>query len=543
MSTRREFLTYASLTALLTHLGKGALAADSAEQARPFSFDGLIEQAQVDALKPYRYPNTDSDALLTKLDYAAHGQIRFKPELALFAKGPGQFPVTFFHLGSFFRTPVRVYALDNGVAREIVYDPANFDMPGDSPAHALPRNSGFAGFRIQESRLGNQTKLPWQQNDWVAFLGASYFRAIGELYQYGLSARAIALDVAEAGKAEEFPAFTHIWFEPPKDLHATSMTLYARLDGPNICGAYRFVIDRTQGVIMDVDCTFFLRKSVRRLGIAPLTSMFWFSETAKRTAADWRPEVHDSDGLALWTGSGERIWRPLNNPPRTVVSAFSDHQPKGFGLLQRDRNFDHYLDGVNYQRRPSLWVEPLGDWGEGSVQLMENGTDDEIHDNIVAMWVPSAPAEAGNRYTLRYRLHWLAQEPYASPLAMCLATRLGKGGQPGQPRPAGVRKFVVEFQGAPLEKLAPGVKPEAVISCSRGELGLVFTEAVPDGVVGHWRAQFDLAVDGKQPVELRLFLRLDGQPLSETWLYQYHPFNSDSTAIGVASMADTGNRQ
>ncbi len=543
MSTRREFLAYASLTALLTHLGKGALAADSAEQAGPFSFEGLIEQAQVDALKPYRYPNTDSDALLTKLDYAAHGQIRFKPELALFAKGPGQFPVTFFHLGSFFRTPVRVYALDNGVAREIVYDPANFDMPGDSPAHALPRNSGFAGFRIQESRLGNQTKLPWQQNDWVAFLGASYFRAIGELYQYGLSARAIALDVAEAGKAEEFPAFTHIWFEPPKDLHATSMTLYARLDGPSICGAYRFVIDRTQGVIMDVDCTFFLRKSVRRLGIAPLTSMFWFSETAKRTAADWRPEVHDSDGLALWTGNGERIWRPLNNPPRTVVSAFSDHQPKGFGLLQRDRNFDHYLDGVNYQRRPSLWVEPLGDWGEGSVQLMENGTDDEIHDNIVAMWVPSAPAEAGNRYTLRYRLHWLAQEPYASPLAVCLATRLGKGGQPGQPRPAGVRKFVVEFQGAPLEKLAPGVKPEAVISCSRGELGLVFTEAVPDGVVGHWRAQFDLTVDGKEPVELRLFLRLDGQPLSETWLYQYHPFNSDSTAIGVASMADTGNRQ
>ena len=185
----------------------------------------------------------------------------------------------------------------------------------------------------------------------------------------------------------------------------------------------------------------------------------------------------------------------------------------------------------------------MGDWGEGSVQLMENGTDDEIHDNIVAMWVPSAPAEAGNRYTLRYRLHWLAQEPYASPLAVCLATRLGKGGQPGQPRPAGVRKFVVEFQGAPLEKLAPGVKPEAVISCSRGELGLVFTEAVPDGVVGHWRAQFDLTVDGKEPVELRLFLRLDGQPLSETWLYQYHPFNSDSTAIGVASMADTGNRQ
>ncbi|WP_223841672.1 MULTISPECIES: glucan biosynthesis protein [Pseudomonas fluorescens group] len=522
-------------------LGRGALAADTADPASTFSFEGLIEQAQADALKPYTYPSTASAALLARLDYAAHGQIRFKPEHALFAKGPGKFPVTFFHLGSFFRTPVRLYVLDNGIAREIVYDPAHFDMPGDSPAHALPRNSGFAGFRIQESRLGDQARLAWQQNDWVAFLGASYFRAIGELYQYGLSARAIALDVAQAGKAEEFPDFTHIWFEPPKNQHTNAMTLYARLDGPSICGAYRFVIHRTQGVVMDIDCTFFLRKNVGRLGIAPLTSMFWFSETAKRTAADWRPEVHDSDGLALWTGNGERIWRPLNNPPRTLVSAFSDRQPKGFGLLQRDRDFDHYLDGVNYQRRPSLWVEPLGDWGEGSVQLMENGTDDEIHDNIVAMWVPSAPAEAGNRYALRYRLHWLAREPYVSPLAVCVATRLGKGGSPGEPRPLGVRKFVVEFQGAPLEKLAPGVKPEAVISGSRGALSRVFTEAVPDGVAGHWRAQFDLSVDGKDPVELRLFLRLDGQPLSETWLYQYHPFHSESTAIGTPSTADTGN--
>ncbi|MGR0140079.1 glucan biosynthesis protein [Pseudomonas sp. RSP] len=530
MSTRREFLTYASLAALLPALNRTALAA---EQASPFSFEQLIEQAQADALKPYIYPSTASAALLEKLDYRAHGQIRFKSEQALFAKGPGQFPVTFFHLGSFFRSPVRMYVLDNGAAREIVYDPAHFDMPADSPAHALPRNSGFAGFRIQESRLGNQAKLAWQQNDWVAFLGASYFRAIGELYQYGLSARAIALDVAQAGKAEEFPDFTHIWFEPPKHEHAQSMTLYARLDGPSLCGAYRFVISRQQGVIMEVDCTFFLRHNVSRLGIAPVTSMFWFSEAAKRTAADWRPEVHDSDGLALWTGNGERLWRPLNNPPRTMVSAFSDRQPKGFGLFQRDRNFDHYLDGVNYQRRPSLWVEPLGDWGEGSVQLMENGTDDEIHDNIVAMWVPSTPAEAGNRYTLRYRLHWLADEPYPSSLARCVATRLGKGGQPGLARPAGMRKFVVEFQGAPLEKLATGIKPEAVISCSRGELSLIFTEPVPDGVAGHWRAQFDLTVDGQDPVELRLFLRLEGQPLSETWLYQYHPFRSESTAIGT----------
>ena len=157
-------------------------------------------------------------------------------------------------------------------------------------------------------------------------------------------------------------------------------------------------------------------------------------------------------------------------------------------------------------------------------------------------FVTGTDTEVGKTRVSAGLLHWLAQEPYASPLAVCLATRLGNGGQPGQPRPVGVRKFVVEFQGAPLEKLAPGVKPEAVISCSRGELSQVFTEAVPDGIAGHWRAQFDLTVDGKDAVELRLFLRLDGQPLSETWLYQYHPFNSESTAIGTPSTADTGNR-
>jgi glucans biosynthesis protein len=252
--------------------------------------------------------------------------------------------------------------------------------------------------------------------------------------------------------------------------------------------------------------------------------MYWYSETMKAKAVDWRPEVHDSDGLALWTGGGERIWRPLNNPARTLVSAFSDENPRGFGLLQRDRAFDHYMDGVYYERRPSLWVEPLGAWGKGAVQLIEIPTDDEIHDNIVVAWVPAEPARAGQRLSLSYRLHWLADEPYRAPLARCRATRLGNGGQPGLPRPKGVRKFMVEFAGPTLEQLPFGVKPEAVLWASRGTFSYVFTEAVPNDVPGHWRAQFDLTVDGTDPVEMRLFLRNGTEILSETWLYQYHPF-------------------
>jgi len=235
--------------------------------------------------------------------------------------------------------------------------------------------------------------------------------------------------------------------------------------------------------------------------------------------------VHDSDGLAMWTGWGEHLWRPLNNPPRTMASAFADQNPKGFGLLQRDRVFDHYLDGVYYDRRPSLWVEPIGQWGKGAVQLVEIPTNDEIHDNVVAMWVPETPAKAGTEANFRYKLHWLADEPYPTPLARCVATRLGNGGQPGRPRPKGVRKFMVEFLGGPLVSLPFGQTPEPDLWASRGTFSdYRITEAVPDGVPGHWRTQFDLIVSGTDPVEMRLQLKLGKQVLTETWLFQYHPF-------------------
>jgi len=533
MNSRRSFLAAGGASLLLTALR--AAASEAAPRGLrlgkpvPFAFDALVERARVAARHPYVPPPVLPRDVLQRIDYEAHGKIHFKPEYALFADGPGPFPVTFFHLGRYFQTPVHMNVVAGGKAREIEYDPAYFDMPADSPAQALPRGAGFAGFRLQESRLGDQAKLDWHKNDWVAFLGASYFRAIGGLYQYGLSARGIAVNVALADRSEEFPSFTHFYFETPTD-DSDAMTVCAYLDGPSITGAYRFVLRRPAGVAApvttDVEAALFLRSDIERLGLAPLTSMYWLSETLK-SAVDWRPEVHDSDGLALWTGAGEHIWRPLNDPRSTTVSAFVDADPRGYGLLQRDRNFDHYLDGVNYDRRPSLWVEPLQPWGAGAVQLVEIPTDDEINDNIVAMWVPQEPARAGASYRLNYRLHWAADEPFPTPLARCVATRLGRGGQPGQPRPPGVEKFIVEFLGGPLATLPFGVKPEAVLSTTRGQFSQVFTEAVPDGVAGHWRAVFDLTVDrtadGTGPVDLRLYLKTAEQTLSETWLYQYLP--------------------
>ena len=401
MIDRRHLLASATATAALAASG---FAPDALAQqglnlgaAEPFSYDALKARIREMARRPYGAPQPSRPDVLWKIDYDQHGKLRFRTDLALWANGPSPWPVTFFHLGRYFQKPVRMHVLEAGRSREILYDTAYFEMPTDSPAHELPKNSGFAGFRFQESRDG---RLDWRKNDWVAFLGASYFRAIGELFQYGLSARGLAIDTVVYNVPEEFPDFTHVWFETPAP-DAEAVTVYALLDGPSVVGAYRFVMRRGKAVVIDVDSTIVLRRDVARLGIAPMTSMFWYSETIKPTAIDWRPEIHDSDGLSLWTGSGERIWRPLNNPRGTQVSAFSDTSPRGFGLAQRDRNFDHYQDGVYYDRRPSLWIEPQGAWGAGSVQLVENPTDDEIHDNIVAMWVPAGapPSRAANTPT------------------------------------------------------------------------------------------------------------------------------------------------
>lgn len=483
---------------------------------KPFAFAALTERAKTAARAPYKEPYRPAPELVKRIGYEAHGKIRFKTDHALFAQGVGMYPVTFFHLGMFFQKSVKMHEVRAGQAREIVYSPSYFDMPADSIARKLPKDSGFAGFRLHEAK----TRSDWKTQDWTAYLGASYVRAIGSLGQYGLSARGIAVNTTATGP-EEFPDFTEFYIEPAAT-EKDPVVVYAYLDGPSVTGAYRFALQRGTGVLMDVECALYPRKDIQQLGVAPLTSMFWFGEYGRPERIDWRPEVHDSDGLALWNGAGERVFRPLNSPSRVITSSFFDKSPKGFGLLQRDRNVENYLDGVNYDLRPSLWVEPLGDWGEGSVTLIEIPTDDEIHDNIVAFWTPKAAAKAGSELRYRYKLHWQANEPYpASDMATVVATRMGRGGEPGKPRPKGVNKFVVEFAGKALENLAKTDKLSAQVNSSRGAITLNFVEPVPR--TKRHRAQFDLTVTGTEPVELRLFLRKNKQTISETWLYQFEP--------------------
>lgn len=506
---RRALLGAAGALVLAPGLARLARAASPA----PFSFDTLVERARQLAGAPFRPPPRPGAAVLEGIDFDAYQRIRFRPEYALFAEpGRAGCTVQLFHPGRFFKEPVGIHQIRAGRAETVPFSSRMFDYQDPTLARALAPGTGFAGFRVMN---------PGAPTDWLAYLGAAYFRGSGPDGQYGQSARAIAVNTAMP-YPEEFPRFTDFFIEM-NDPAGCTVTVHALLDGPSVAGAVRMVCRRADPVTQDVTVRLFLRRDIERLGIAPLTSMYWYGERDRRPGADWRPEIHDTDGLSLWTGTGERLWRPLANPGTVRTSAFADPGVRGFGLLQRDREFDHYQDdGAWYDRRPGAWVEPLGDWGPGAVELVEIPTDGEVEDNIVALWRPRAPARAGDALAFDYRLHWVRDEPYPPGTARVVHTFSGRTGRPGHPaadRPG--RKYVIDFAGPALEPLAQRFDVSAVVSASRGEVSGAYALKV----VGtrRWRALFDLHADGAEPVDLRCFLRLGDQTLTETWVYIHLP--------------------
>jgi len=496
-----------------------ATAATGNGAAQPFDFAWLKGQAHFLASNVYQESKDTVPPAMSKLGYDQYQSIRFRGDHSLWGDAGTAFRLQFFHVGRTFSQPVHMYEVVDGQSREIVYDPAMFewDKSGIDPS-TMKDHAGFAGFRVQ-------FVTNWRA-DVAAFLGAAYFRAVGgDTRQYGLSARALAVDTAFP-RPEEFPRFTSFWFErPAKD--SGTMTMYALMDSPSIAGALRMQISPGGTLIMNVESALYPRKPIERLGIAPLTSMFFYGENDKRGANDWRPEIHDSDGLSMWTGAGEWIWRPLVNPPQLHFNAYSDDNPRGFGLLQRDRDFDHYQDdGVYYDRRPSLWVEPkagpAGGWGKGTVDLVEIPTVDETFDHIVAFWNPLDKPKPGQELLFSYRLYWGTHMPYSSPLATTLATRTGIGGTVGVKRTYYSWHFAVDFAGGELGALAKDAPVEAVITTSRGTTEHVTAHFVQE--FNGYRALFDIKPDDAVgPIDLRLYLRVDGRPLTETWIYQWTP--------------------
>jgi periplasmic glucans biosynthesis protein len=497
MIDRRQFL---ATTAALA-LAAGRTGAVSAQEDAGFSRSVVLEQARVLAAEPFVPPEPLPEALqnLSAQDFAA---IKYRDEGRLFLDPPTGFAVDLIHSGFIYGIPVQISVVEAGVERRIAFDPALYAY-GAAPQFDAGASVDFAGFRGLTALNAPDTLTPF-----VVFAGASYFQAIARNQVFGLSARGLAIGTGEP-EGEEFPFFRAHWIEAPT---GDRMVVHSLLDGPSATGAYRFTIRPGDETTIDVEATIFVRQEIAHLGLAPLTSMFLFDAKDRMEHDDLRMGVHDSDGLAMWNGSDERLWRPLHSPRLLQISAFSDSGPRGFGLIQRERRFSEFEDlNARFDRRPSTWVEPIGDWGRGHVVLVEIPTTEEVHDNIVAYWRPVGPTPAGSEISLTYRLHWGWDAPDPGGLLRVVRTLIGAG-------PDERRRFVIDFAGDGQ----PVVRPSAVQLAAQANPGALHDPLISENPeVGGLRLSFDLDPEGNDHIELRIDLRSGDRPIAETWVFRW----------------------
>ena len=499
-------------SALLHALAALAVAALPA-RAAAFGLDDVAERAHRLAEKPFLDAKGRVPDWLLKISYDQWREIRFRPERALWRDRKAPFQVQFFHPGLYYNRTVRVNVVEAKGIHPVDFSPDQFDYGKNDFASRVPQNLGYAGLRAH---------YPIKTRDYfdevIVFLGATYFRAVGKDEGFGLSARGLGIDTAESW-GEEFPFFKEFWLVSPAP-QADRLTVYALLDSPRLSGAYRFVVRPGEQTAVDVECRLFLRKEVRKLGIAPLTSMFFHGENTNRPFDDFRPEVHDSDGLLLGFASGEWLWRPLENRRTLNVNRFRMERPRGFGLLQRDREFDHYQDLETYpERRVSAWVEAGGDWGAGSVELVEIPSPSDTNDNVVAYWVPESAPKPGEPAAFSYTLYWYGDDPARPPGGRAVATRRDGG------TAKDAQRFVIDFAGKKLAAIPADRVLHGVVTVAGGaEAGELLEEhVVKNPFTGGWRLTFQVRPKRREPLELRAFLEQGGDTLTETWSYVILP--------------------
>ncbi|MGD8971264.1 MAG: glucan biosynthesis protein G [Desulfobacterales bacterium] len=498
------------------------------EAAPTFTFEDVVAKAKELAAQPFQDPKDSVPDFLLKATYDQWRDIRFEPDKSLWRSENLPFEVQFFHLGFLYDRPVKINEIDAEGLAEIPFAADLFNYGANDFKTKLPENLGFAGFRLH---------YPINRKDYrdevAVFLGASYFRAVGKNMGYGLSARGLAIDTA-LDSGEEFPYFREYWLVRPA-LNEKEVVVYALLDSVSLAGAYKFVVRPGEATLIKVEATIFRRREVGKLGIAPLTSMFLYGEnTNQRSTDDFRPEIHDSDGLLIADGTGEIIWRPLVNPQRLLINAFQLNNPKGFGLLQRDLDFDHYQDlEARYDKRPSVWIAPVGEWGKGSVELIQIPSSNEIDDNIVSFWVPASLPDLKEPISFAYTMSWHfpADDPNAG--GYVSATRTG------MVRDKNLRLFIIDFKGGKLDKL-PDALPvdtplEGIVDLGEGST-IVEKHLVKNEPNGGWRLVFQLKSDNEGPLdkvlpkpknqpslEMRAYLKEGQDILTETWSYGFLP--------------------
>jgi glucans biosynthesis protein len=484
-------------------------ATKSNKKKATFGFEDLAKRAEKLARSQYKDPRGQVPDWLLQISYDQWRDIRFKPESSMWRGKNSNFEVQFFHAGLFYDRTVRIHEVDAQGVRDFPFNPNQFDYGKNDFASRVPQDLGYAGFRVHYP-----IKQAGYKDEVIVFVGASYFRAIGKQHVYGLSARALAVDTA-LPSGEEFPYFKEYWLVRPAP-GARELEIYALLDSPRLTGAYHFTIYPGDQTLVDVESRVFLRKKVGKIGIAPLTSMFFGGENSLQKVEDYRPEVHDSDGLLLFDATGEWTWRPLRNPRTLAVNSFRMTNPRGFGLIQRDRDFEHYQDlETRMETRPSVWIAPTGDWGAGSVELVQIPTQADIHDNIVAYWVPEQPAEPAKPLDFAYRMTWYSDDATRPPAGRVIASRRDRGTLEDGYR------FVIDFQGRQLETLSAETVLQGVVTVGEGEL--LEQQVVKNPVNGEWRLTFQVRPRGGNPVEMRAFLKKGEEALTETWSYVLEP--------------------
>jgi glucans biosynthesis protein len=460
-----------------------------------FSWEMLDALARDVAAKPYaRRPLVPQE--WRELTYDQYRAIRFDTARVFWTGTGSTLEFDLFPPGLYFPHSVEVNMVEDGIARRVPFDMSLYEtheiVPDDLP---VDDRLGYSGVRLRA-----EIAKPGVFQEYAVFQGASYLRMVPRDLVYGLSARGLAVNTA-APEGEEFPDFTRFWIEKPAP-GAQRHRIHALMESPSVTGMYHFTVDPYgDSVDVDVRCTLWPRNELANVGIAPLTSMFYFDATMRDRVNDFRPAVHDSDGLTILNGNGEMLWRPLSNPRRLQVSSFVDSNPQGFGLAQRSRRYSDFHDlEAMYHLRPSLWITPAGDWGQGALTLIEIPTDKEIFDNIVAYWRPREPLAAGSEHAFTYKMSWTGEIPEQKPVARVLGTRIGRG------FPHNLRQLVtIDF--APHAAL-PEDYDDLVIHVSSASL-----ETTP-GLIQ--RNPGDVTV-----AEIRAQLFHEGRAVTEVWLYRW----------------------
>jgi glucans biosynthesis protein len=501
----------------------------AASESAEVNLDYVAQRALERAQTPFHSPRADLPKVLRQdnLDYDKYREIRFRRDRALWSADDLPFRIEFFHPGYLYQEPVHVNEFTLTHTQPIRFVQDFFDYGKLNIANQIPTKTGYAGFRVLYPL--NQ---PGQLDELGAFLGASYFRLLGKNQRYGESARGLALDSGEGDRSEEFPIFTDWWLGKPNP-GDTELHLFAILDSVSCAGAYEFYIHPGDTTTANVRAVLYFRETnnvtavdknrrpSKTIGLAPLTSMFWFGKDTERKFDDYRTEVHDSDGLLVHMGNGEIFWRPLDNPPATRHQVFSAPNIKGFGLLQRERNFAAYQDMFNlYHEVPSVWVEPEGNWGEGDLHLVELSTSYEGLDNIVAFWDPKNKPAPLQPLRFGYTLHWEGGDADLKRSEnRVVSTRIGPDAQfPG------ARQFVIDFDGPQLDAIPENRPPTVIANCSAGAT-IVDSFVTRNEFLGTWRVILKMQPrpGSKEAIDLRCTLQQGTNVVGETWTYQWSP--------------------